>query len=184
MNICPLIWVIMGIAGSGKTAVGRLLAERLESDFLEGDRRHPLPNVLKMFSQRPLDDEDRHQWLLELEEDIRRAIAKNRETVLTCSALKVSYRKQLTALDRVQLVWLDVPKSELQRRLLRRSNHYMKPEMLASQLAAFEPIRPDETVITVDGRLVPAKIVDELLNQATWLFPDLEKPWWQRTGAN
>ena len=184
MTTCPLIWVIMGVAGSGKTVMGRLLAERLESDFLEGDRRHPLPNVLKMRSQRPLEDEDRRRWLLELEEDMRRAIAKNRETVLTCSALKASYRKQLTALKRVQLVWLDVPKAELHRRLVRRSNHYMKSDMLESQLAAFDPIGADENVITLDGRLVPAKIVDELLNQATWLFPELDNPWWQRMGPS
>ena len=180
MSDYPLVWIIMGVARSGKTLVGRLLAERLESDFLEGDRRHPGTNIRKMSLQQPLEDPDRRQWLLEIEEDMHRAIAKQRETVLTCSALKASYRKQLTALARVQLVWLDVPKVELQRRLLRRSNHYMRPEMLTSQLVAFEPIRPEENVITVDGRLLPAKIVDELLNQANWLFPDLEKPWWQR----
>ncbi|MEM1255575.1 MAG: gluconokinase, GntK/IdnK-type [Cyanobacteria bacterium P01_H01_bin.21] len=184
MDICPLIWVIMGVAGSGKTVVGRMLAERLESDFLEGDRRHPPSNILKMIAQQSLTDNDRHQWLQALEEDICRAVDRKRETVLTCSALKVSYRKQLTALGAVQLVWLDVPKVELQRRLIRRSNHYMKSDMLESQLADFEPIRSDENVIAIDGRLVPAKIVDELLNQATWLFPDLEKPWWQRTGAS
>lgn len=184
MSDCPLVWIIMGVAGSGKTLVGRLLAERLESDFLEGDRRHPWSSIRKMSLQQPLDDDDRHQWLLEIEDDMRQAIAKKRETVLTCSALKASYRKQLTAIERVQLVWLAVPKAELQRRLLKRSNHYMKPELLASQLAAFEPIRPDENVIIVDGRFLPAKIVDELLNQATWLFPDLEKPWWQRASVS
>mgnify|MGYP001800009445 CR=1 FL=1 len=170
----------MGVAGSGKTAVGRLLAERLESDFLEGDRRHPAPNIIKMLSQIPLRDDDRHQWLLEIEADIRRAIERNRETVMTCSALKASYRKQLTSLGRVQLVWLDVPQQELEKRLAERTHHYMKPKMLPSQLAAFEPLSSDENVITVDGCLVPAKVVDELLNQATWLFPDMEKPWWQR----
>ncbi|EKU98857.1 gluconate kinase, SKI family [Leptolyngbya sp. PCC 7375] len=184
MRDCPLVWIIMGVAGSGKTLVGRMLAERLESDFLEGDRRHPLSNIHKMSSQQPLDDGDRHQWLLEIQEDMHRAIAKNRETVMTCSALKAAYREQLSSLNRVQLVWLDVPKAELKRRLLRRSNHYMKPEMLASQLATFEPIAPDETVITVDGRLLPTRIIDELLNQATWLFPDLEKPWWKRAGGD
>lgn len=182
MNDCPLVWVIMGVAGAGKTVVGRLLSERLESDFLEGDRRHSSASIMKMQSQIPLEDNERYQWLLELEADIQQAIAKNRETVLTCSALKVAYRKQLTLFERVQLVWLNVPPADLERRLLRRENHYMKPEMLASQLAAFEPITPEENVITLDGRLLPAKIVDELLNQATWLFPDLEKPWWQRTG--
>ena len=109
-----------------------------------------------------------------------RAVAKKQETVITCSALKVSYRKQLTALDRVQLVWLDVSRADLECRLQRRGNHYMKPDMLTSQLGAFEPIEPDENVIKIDGRLPPAKIVDELLSQATWLYPNLEKPWWQR----
>ncbi|MEO1506836.1 MAG: gluconokinase, GntK/IdnK-type [Cyanobacteria bacterium J06633_23] len=180
MSNCPLVWIIMGVSGSGKTVVGRLLSERLESDFLEGDRRHPRSNIIKMQSQIPLEDEDRHQWLLEIEADIQRAVANNRETVLTCSALKVSYRQQLAALGRVQLVWLNVPRPDLERRLLRRSNHYMKPEMLNSQLAAFEPIGPDENVITIDGRLLPAKVVDELLSQATWLYPGLEKSWWQR----
>ncbi|MEM9486665.1 MAG: gluconokinase, GntK/IdnK-type [Cyanobacteria bacterium P01_F01_bin.116] len=177
---CPLIWIIMGVSGSGKTVVGRLLAERLESDFLEGDRRHPWQNIQKMQSQQPLTDQDRHQWLLEIEADMQRAIAKRRETVLTCSALKASYRKQLTSLERTQLVWLNVSKADLEQRMCSRVNHYMKPEMLDSQLAAFEPISPAENVITVDGRLPPAKIVDELLSQATWLYPDLEKDWWQR----
>lgn len=170
----------MGVAGSGKTVVGRLLAERLESDFLEGDRRHPGPNMLKMRSQQPLDDHDRHQWLLEIEADMHRAIAKNRETVITCSALKASYRQQLTSLERVQLVWLDVPRADLEIRLRRRTHHYMKAEMLASQLEVFDPVSPAENVITIDGRLLPAKIVEELLSQATWLYPDLEKSWWQR----
>ena len=177
---CPLIWIIMGVSGSGKTVVGRLLAERLESDFLEGDRRHSQSNILKMSAQQPLNDDDRQQWLLSIESDMLQAIANNRETVITCSALKAAYRKQLASLERVQLVWLDVPKADLQRRLIRRSNHYMKATMLDGQLATFEAISPAENVITVDGRLLPAKIVDELLNQATWLFPELEQPWWQR----
>ncbi|NEQ50907.1 MAG: AAA family ATPase [Leptolyngbya sp. SIO3F4] len=170
----------MGVSGSGKTFVGRLLAERLECDFLEGDRRHPWQNIQKMQSQRPLGDEDRHQWLLAIEEDMQRAIAKNRETVITCSALKAAYRKQLSSLERVQLVWLNVPREDLARRLQRRVNHYMKLEMLDSQLAAFEPVNPNENVLTINGRFLPAKIVDELLSQATWLYPDLEKTWWQR----
>lgn len=180
MNTCPLVWTVIGVSGSGKTVVGRLLAERLESDFLEGDRRHPLSNIMKMRSQTPLQDDDRQQWLAAIESDIQRAIELNRETVITCSSLKAAYRKRLTALGRVQLVWLNVPKSELERRLVERANHYMKAKMLDSQLAAFEPIGTEENVITLDGRLPPGKIIDELLNQATWLFPDLGKPWWQR----
>jgi gluconokinase len=180
MNDCPLVWIIMGVSGSGKTAIGRLLSEQLECDFLEGDRRHPPSNIIKMLSQNPLQDEDRRQWLLQIEDDIRRAIDRNRETVITCSALKASYRKQLTSPNRVQLVWLNVPKSELEQRLIQRSNHYMKSEMLHSQIAAFEPISPEENVITIDGLLPPIEIVNELLSQVTRLFPSMNKEWWQR----
>lgn len=180
MNDYPLVWVIMGVAGSGKTVVGRLLAERLECDFLEGDRRHPLPNIVKMFSQHPLQDADRHQWLAEIEDDIRRAVERHRETVITCSALKASYRKQLTSPGRVQLVWLKVPKQTLEQRLARRLSHYMKPDMLEGQLATFEPISPAENVITVDGLLPPTEIVNELLKHIISLFPCMAKVWWQR----
>lgn len=69
MNDCPLVWIVIGVSGSGKTVVGRLLSERLECDFLEGDRRHPPSNIIKMHSGIPLQDEDRQQWLLELEDD-------------------------------------------------------------------------------------------------------------------
>ncbi len=175
-----MVWIIMGVAGAGKTVLGRLLSERLDSDFLEGDRRHPLTNLIKMISQRPLQDEDRLQWLLEIENDVRRALERNIETVLTCSALKASYRKQLASPGRVQLVWIDVPISELERRVSQRSNHYMRPEMLHSQIAVFEPISPNENVITVDGLLQPNEVVDELWVKAIKLFPSLKKSWWQR----
>jgi gluconokinase len=180
MDGCPLVWIIMGVAGSGKTVVGRLLSERLESDFLEGDRRHPLSNIIKMLSQKPLQDEDRRQWLLEIEDDIRRAITQNREAVITCSALKASYRRQLTSLGQVQLVWLNVPEPELELRLANRLNHYMKLEMLHSQIASFEPISPEENVIAVNGLLMPDEIVNELLEKAMQIFPNMKKPWWQR----
>lgn len=77
-------------------------------------------------------------------------------------------------------MWLNVTKSELQRRLTKRENHYMKPEMLDSQIATFEPVNPEENVITVDGLLSPSEIVNELLNQAKRLFPSMNKEWWQR----
>jgi cytidylate kinase len=74
MNICPLTWIIISVSGSGKSAIGRLLAQNLKCDFLEGDRRHPLANVLKMSSQQPLTDTDRRPWLLAIEDDLRRSI--------------------------------------------------------------------------------------------------------------
>ncbi|MEP0819704.1 MULTISPECIES: gluconokinase [Trichocoleus] len=181
MNDCPLVWIMMGVAGSGKTVVGRLLSERLESDFLEGDRRHPQANILKMLSHQPLQDADRRQWLLEIEDDIQRAGDRNRETVITCSALKLSYRNHLAASGRVQLVYLEVPHTELERRLTQRQNHYMQSAMLQSQIAAFDSISPEENVITVDGILPPVEAVNSLLSQAMQRFPSLKQPWWQRT---
>lgn len=176
----PLVWVIIGVSGSGKTVVGRLLSERLECDFLEGDRRHPLANINKMLSNKPLDDEDRRQWLLTIEDDIRRVKKLNIEAVITCSCLKSSYRKQLVSLGQVQLVWLSVPEAELKQRMASRGNHFMKSEMLKSQLASFEPISPEEHVIVVNGATTPCEVVDELMGQATQMFPDLKTSWWQR----
>ncbi|RMF63274.1 MAG: gluconate kinase [Cyanobacteria bacterium J069] len=170
----------MGVSGSGKSLVGRRLAQHLECDFLEGDRRHSPANIAKMQAHMPLNDGDRRQWLLDMEADIQRAIALHRETVLTCSALKRAYRTQLAGPGRVQLVWLNVPQAELERRLTSRLDHYMQPAMLHSQLAAFESVASEEAVITVDGQLAPDDIVDQVLMQAIAQFPGLKKTWWQR----
>jgi gluconokinase len=178
MNESPLIWIVTGVSGSGKTVIGRLLAQKLECDFLEGDRRHPLSNIHKMLEKQPLDDEDRRPWLLELDRDLQWAIERHRETVITCSALKAAYRKQLTVLGRVQLVWLNVPKLELKRRLKVRPDHFMTEEMLDSQLAAFEAISADEQIVTIDlsNPLTPDEIISKLAQE----FPSINTPWWQR----
>jgi gluconokinase len=180
MASCPLVWIIIGVSGSGKSVVGRLLSERLDCDFLEGDRRHSLANIKKMISHTPLDDRDRCQWLLNIEADIQRAILRKCETVITCSCLKVSYRKQLESLGPVQLVWLNVPKEELQHRLSHRERHYMRPDMLKSQLATFEPITSEESIISVNGVLTPGEIVEEVIRKAEQIFPNLKRNWWQR----
>lgn len=178
MNKTPLVWIIIGVSGSGKTSVGRLLAQKLDCDFLEGDRRHPRSNINKMIAHEPLKEEDRHLWLLEIAEDIQRAIDKNRETVITCSALKTNYRKQLDALGSVQLIWLNVPKSELERRLTLRSDHFMTSEMLDSQIATFQAIESDENILTIDFNkpLTPA----EILIQLAEAFPCIDQLWWHR----
>lgn len=180
MNTCPLVWVIIGVSGSGKTAIGRLLSQRLECDFLEGDRRHPQANVLKMQAHMPLTDDDREQWLLAIAADIHHAIAHTRETVITCSALKVAYRKRLMISDQVQLVWLNVPTPELERRLTGRSRHYMKSDLLRSQLDAFEPPRPEEHAIVLNGVLSPHQIVDNLLDRTAQFCPEIKAEWWRR----
>jgi gluconokinase len=179
-NYYPLVWMIIGVSGSGKTSVGRLFAQQLNCDYLEGDRRHSRQNIIKMSSDRPLEAEDRLPWLLEIETDIRGAIAKNREVIITCSALKASYRKQLTSPGRVQLILLDVDRSILEQRLKQRSNHYMKPEMLLSQLATFESIIPEENVIIIDGNHPIDAVVNKLMIEITQRFPSMKKSWWDR----
>lgn len=180
MNKYPLVWIIIGVSGSGKTTIGRLLAQQLECDFLEGDRRHPPSNIIKMSSQQPLEEKDRLPWLLEIENDIRRAIDRKRETVMTCSALKASYRQQLASLGRVQFVWLNVSKLLLEQRLKERFKHYMKSEMLSSQIVAFESIRLEEKVITIDGNFSIDAVMGDLMTELIRQFPSMDKPWWER----
>ena len=180
MNEHPLVWIIIGVCSTGKSTIGRRLAQQLECDFLEGDRRHPLANIAKMIGQKPLQDEDRLPWLLDIEDDIHRAITRNREIVITCSAIKVLYRKQITSLGRVQLVWLDVPRLVLEQRLKKRVEHYMKSEMLDSQIAAFESITSEENVIIVDGDHSIDTVISQLMTKAIQRYPNIVKPWWQR----
>jgi gluconokinase len=181
MNGCILIYIIIGVSGSGKSTIGRRFSQILECDFYEGDRRHSQTNIKKMSSRKPLEDEDRRQWLASIEADIQWSLDRNREVVITCSALKAKYRKQLTSLGRVQLIWLDVPTSLLEERLKQRQNHYMKDEMLLSQIAAFETIKPEENIITIDGSGQIDDVIKELTVKVIQQFPNLEKPWWERS---
>lgn len=180
MSDLPLVWIIIGVSGSGKTSVGRALAAQLECDFLEGDRRHPDINIQKMYHHQALTDDDRQDWLTALAADIGDAIAYNRETVMTCSALKVTYRAQLTKPGRVQMIWLDVPETELRRRVQQRQNFFMTVEMLDSQLATFEAMTPAEHVITISGNLSIEQTLEAITQQIDQQFPILKTPWWQR----
>jgi gluconokinase len=180
MNQHILIWILCGVSGSGKSTIGRLFSEQLQCDFIEGDRCHSPANIIKMSSGQPLDDEDRRQWLAAIEADIQWSIDRNREVVLTCSALKAKYRKQLTFLGTTKLIYIDVPKEILEQRLSGRTNHYMSSEMLDSQIAAFEPITPAEGVITIEGSGSINNVMSELMSKAIQQFPNLQKPWYQR----
>ncbi|NET50465.1 MAG: AAA family ATPase [Merismopedia sp. SIO2A8] len=170
----------MGVSGSGITTVGRSLAARLDCDFLEGDRRHPSTNISKMARGIALQDSDRHQWLLAITQDLQHAVTHQRETVIACSALKQSYRQQLTIVEQVQLVWLSVPRAELQQRLRQRPNHYMSDTLLESQLNAFEPPTASENMIQVNGTLPPQTIVDNILTQTIHRYPTFSMQWWNR----
>jgi len=140
--------VLMGVAGSGKSTVGAIVATRLGWPFQEGDLLHPPDNVAKMAAGSPLTDADRAPWLAQE----RAWINAHPDGVITCSALKRSYRDALRD-DHVLLVHLAVSHEELLRRLVARHGHFMPATLLDSQLATLEPPDPDEHALTVDGTL-------------------------------
>jgi gluconokinase len=177
----PLIFIIIGVSGSGKSTIGRHFSQALECDFQENDRRHSATNIKKMSQGTPLEDEDRREWLAAIESDIRWSIDRNLEVVMTCSALKAKYRKQLTSLGRTQLIYIKVPKDILKERLAARKNHYMSIEMLDLQISAFEPIQPIESVITVNGSGSTDEVMSDLMSKLTEQFPSLQQPWWERS---
>lgn len=133
-----MIIVVMGVSGSGKTTLGKLLAERLGSEFIEGDDFHPPANVAKMASGTPLTDEDRWPWLDLLNGELR----KRKSAVLACSALRQSYRDRLFRdIAGGSLVFLSGSKDLLKSRLETRKHRYMPASLLESQFAALEPPR-------------------------------------------
>jgi gluconokinase len=166
MNRNP--YVVMGITGSGKSTVGSMLAQALGVDFVEGDDYHPMENVRRMASGIPLTDDDRAGWLRALASRIREARASGAGLVLTCSALKRSYRDVLrAAAPELQLVFLTGPRAVIAERLAGRRGHFMPASLLDSQLAALEEPAADERAWVCDIRESPQQIVDALVARAS-----------------
>ncbi len=139
----------MGVAGSGKTAVGRALADALGWRFEDADAYHSAPSIAKMRRGVPLSDADRAPWLAALRTLVERAIDRREPLALACSALKEEYRQRLAGgLRGVRLVHLTADEATLCRRLESRPSHFFGPSLLASQLAALEPPRDALTLDT------------------------------------
>jgi gluconokinase len=160
------IIVVMGVSGVGKTTVGKLVAERLGVEFLEGDRYHPPANIAKMQNGEPLTDADRLPWLEILARELAARRAAGKGVLLACSALRRRYRDILRGgHDDVVFVFLQADPAVIQRRLDERRDHFMPASLLESQLVALEKPGPDENVITVDARQPPEAIVDTVLKE-------------------
>jgi gluconokinase len=143
-----LVYVIMGVSGCGKTAVGQALADALDAPFYDGDDFHSPENVAKMASGVPLNDEDRHPWLSRLHDLLAKHLARNESAVLACSALKTKYRDQLReGNEGVVFVHLDGDFDTIWQRIEARSGHYMKADLLQSQFETLEPPDSDEALI-------------------------------------
>lgn len=158
-----MILVLMGVSGSGKTTVGQLIAKALNCDFIEGDALHPAANVEKMAHGIPLTDADRQPWLEAIRARIEQAHARGETLVIACSALKRRYREFLEATVPVRWIYLEGPEPLLYSRIEHRVGHYMKANMLASQIAALEPPQPDENALSVDVTPPPEQIAATIL---------------------
>ncbi len=153
--------VVMGVSGSGKTAVGRALATRLGVPFADGDDLHPEANVAKMSAGVPLDEHDRYPWL----EAVGTWLAGHRDGgVISCSALRRAHRDQLRRhVADLEFVHLDGSPDLIRERQAARRGHFMPPELMTSQLATLEPLQPDEQGTVVDIDQSVDEIVAELI---------------------
>jgi gluconokinase len=165
-NNRPVVVVVMGVSGSGKTTVAKLLAERAGWRFQEGDTLHPPANVEKMSAGIPLTDADRLPWLRKIAETIDSWRAHGESGVVTCSALKRSYRDIIVG-DRpdVRLVYLKGSHDLIRQRMAARHGHFMPSTLLDSQFATLEEPSPDENAITVDIEGSPEKIAREIADR-------------------
>lgn len=145
--------VVMGVSGSGKTRIGRALARALDAVFLEGDKFHPAENIAKMSSGQPLTDADRAPWLAALNAALREHAARGQRAVLSCSALKHSYREQLKAGGvPLHFVYLKSSPALVARRLQGRKRHFMPASLLDSQFATLE--EPGDAITVNAGQSV------------------------------
>jgi len=160
-----MIVVVMGVSGSGKTTIGRLLAERMGWIFADADDYFAPASKEKMAAGVPLTDQDRAPWLLTLNGLLKGWDAAGSNGVLACSALKAKYHETLEAgisLTHVQFIFLDGPKDLIVKRLETRKHEYMNPMLLDSQLATLE--RPTDAFRIVNDR-PPEEIVNHLLEK-------------------
>ncbi|KAJ5961901.1 hypothetical protein N7501_006842 [Penicillium viridicatum] len=158
------IWVVTGPAGCGKSTVGNVLRTELAVPFLEGDDYHPASNKDKMGQGIPLTDEDRWDWLISLRQAAIDALSPSEENnfhpptgvVVACSALKQKYRDVMRVAAygspsvQIHFVYLKLGEEVLMQRVTQRQSHYMKNNMVHSQLAALEEPKGEWDVITID----------------------------------
>ena len=154
--------IVMGVSGSGKTSLGKTLAEKLGWDFYDADDFHPPANVAKMASGTPLDDSDRAPWLAALHDRISSSLKADLPGVLACSALKERYRQQLMDGNQgVQIVYLKGSYDLIWSRMEKRTDHYMKPHMLKSQ---FDALEEPANAFTIDIAMSLDEIVQEIIS--------------------
>lgn len=160
-----MFYIIMGVSGSGKSTIGKLLSDRLNCQFYDGDDFHPPSNLQKMNNDIPLTDSDRQAWLEKLQALITSVLDIEEEGVLACSALKSKYRQILSNDNpKVVFIYLQGDYDCLKSRIQSRQGHFMGVDLLRSQ---FETLEEPKDAVIVNVCLEPRAIVAEILNKIT-----------------
>jgi carbohydrate kinase (thermoresistant glucokinase family) len=161
----PVVLVLMGVSGCGKTTIGQLLAERLRWPCEEGDALHPPANVAKMAAGHPLDDDDRAPWLARVADWVDARLDAGQCGVITCSALKRSYRALIARRgEGVEFVYLHGSRALVASRLQGRQGHFMPSSLLDSQFATLEEPAADEAAIRVEIGAAPEAIAGDIVD--------------------
>ncbi len=155
-----MIVVVMGVSGSGKSTVGKLLAASLKWEFSDADAFHSLANIEKMSQGIPLNDADRMPWLEKLQSAIAQWLLADKNVVLACSALKSSYRQMLWQnSEQMRLVYIKSSVELIQKRLQQRQNHFMAIDLLKSQ---FDTLEEPKNALTLDANQPASVIVEQI----------------------
>ncbi|MGH7605123.1 MAG: gluconokinase [Gemmatimonadaceae bacterium] len=162
------IYVVMGVAGSGKSLIGAALAHSLEVDFVDGDDLHSGRNIKRMAAGTPLNDKDREAWLRAIAKRIQKAKKSGTGVVVACSALKRSYREVLrSAAPDLRFIFLNGPRELIAERLANRGGHFMPPALLDSQIATLEEPSPEENAWVCDITKSPEELIADIVARIT-----------------
>ena len=155
-----LCLLIMGLPGSGKTTVAKILSKKLKAVFIDADYHHSVQNIIKMSNGYPLNDLDRKKWLLSILNKARQNL-KSKNVVIACSALKEKYRKSFISLN-FKLVYLKIEHDVALGRILKRKKHFMPPSLLKSQIKILE--EPKKS-LKIDSNLKISQISEIIINK-------------------
>jgi gluconokinase len=161
-----MIVIVGGVAGSGKTTVGALLADRLHWSFADADAFHPAANIVKMRSGTPLADSDRQPWLARIIAWMDERIAAGESAVAGCSALRKSYRDELLCgRPEAWIAFLEISREIAHARLAARKGHFFTAKLLDSQFAELEPPQEGPRLVVVDATVSLDRIVDQIIDR-------------------
>ena len=160
----PRIYYVMGVSGSGKSTIGKLLADKLNISFYDADDFHPQANIDKMAKGHPLNDDDRAGWLQSLNEKAVACVNQHKGAVIACSSLKNSYREILVKSieNNTNIIFLNGSFDLISKRLALRKDHFMPPGLLESQ---FETLQEPSDAIEVSINQSPTEIIEEILTK-------------------